>query len=160
MAHHNIRSEDGLLPWQQHFAAGIAKGLTVVAAYCKAKGYNTKPRANVQAKALQASSDPGIANAVRSFLREAKIGDLFSIGEFHANCARILAKAEEDKNYTACAALLRLQGQTIDALTEKRVLRVEQAASDADLVNALSGGDPAKAEALRGILGQPDEYVQ
>lgn len=153
-----VLSDDGLLPWEQRFAAGIARGENYTQAYLRARNLKNKPNQSLHIRASRAAADERIKLAVTSFLRAAKIHELYSIGQFHADLSRVFAKAEAAENWTACAALLRLQGQTVNALDQKINLTVTQGASDAELVKALAGDDKELAEMLAKSL--PSDYVQ
>ena len=110
-------------------------------------------------RANKMASKPEVAARMREHLDAAKISDLDTAGRAFTDLARMIFKAEEAKNWTACAALMRLRLQVLGMLKETVLLNMEQTITDEELVKRVAGTNPALATALKASLGKEERYA-
>jgi hypothetical protein len=151
-------SEHGLTPAEEKFAGLIAAGALHALAYRQAfqKPYVKDGVASTRASHIL--SKDAMRARVRALVAASEIAKLDSIGQYHRDLMAQIAKAVEDNNLTAAAALMRLRGQTIGALQDKTIVLDERGTTDAQLVAKLAKGDTDKAKMLEAILGNGDAY--
>ena len=149
-------ADNGLTPAQERFAILVARGCSQRQAYVLSHGPSAAAAA--RARAAELAGNERVRERVRAIMRAAKIDDLDSVAQYHADLMRQIALAMGENNLTAVAALMRLRGQTIGVLQDKTIVTDERALPDTALVERLAKGDARKAAMLKAILGDEDRY--
>ncbi len=152
------RDDDGLTPQESQAAVLRATGMSQAAAWRQA--FN-RPRVKPQTAWTEASkvfSRPNVSQRVDALLRAAKVEDLDSICQAVDDLLQLITKCVEEGNLTAAANLMRQRLQVHGALRDRLLITPEERASDADLIERLAGDDPAKAAALRQVLGAKEGF--
>ena len=144
----------GLTPQQEAFAMALVKGLSQADAYRAA--YNVKPTTaaeSVYCSASRLAKDPHVQSRLRVLLKESRIADLDSVGEAWDHLLKLIAKAEDEGNMTAVAALMRQRLTGLGALKHDITITHRDRLSDEQIVKRLAGDDERKAAMLRSIIG-------
>ena len=147
------KTDSGLTPRQDEFAKLLAIGVEQVAAYRKCFPLAGKSDAAIHQAAHRVAKKPLVKLRSDAWLKEARVTALRSIGEWYAHLQRGIAKAEDEGNWTAFAALMRLDGTALGALAETVNVRSEHSMTDEKLAASIAGRDPALAAKLRSIIG-------
>ena len=152
------RDDDGLSPQESRAAVLRATGMSQAEAWRQA--FN-RPRVKPQTAWTEASkvfARPNVRQRVDALLRAAKPEDLDSIGQAVDDLLQLITKCVEEGNLTAAANLMRQRLQVHGALRDRLLITPEARTSDADLIEQLSEGDPAKGAALRQVLGAAEGF--
>ena len=95
---------------------------------------------------------------IHVLLRAVKVQDLDSVAEYHADLRDMIAQAWQEGDRAPAAQLMRQRGQSLSALKDDVTMSVEQRASDDELIEAITKGNPEVAAALRERLGAKDTF--
>ena len=148
-----------LTPQQAAFAQGLARGLSQADSYRAA--YDVKPQTkakSIHESASRLARDINVQSRVRELLKEARISDIDTVGEAWDHLLKLINKAEDEGNMTACAALMRQRLQGLGAIANHHVtVKHESTLSDEELVRRIAGGDKEKAAILLSLL-TPDSF--
>ncbi len=151
----HVLTENGLTPAEERFVGLIARGYTQRQAAKQAFPSSKLSDSGFDDKAHRLRKRQAIEARLRALLSAARIEDLYSIGQWQADLLDDLEQARADRNWTAVAAFRRMAGQALGVLKDRVIIAHEQTMPDEDLVKALAGDDPHKAEVLRAIIGRP-----
>ena len=113
----------------------------------------------VNERSSRMAAKPAVSARVRALVDEAKISDLDTAGSAYTQLCSLLAKATDAKNWTACAAFMRLKLQVLGMLKEIVMLSPEQGISDDDLIKRVAKDNPGLAIALRNSLGKDEKFA-
>ena len=91
-------------------------------------------------------------------MTEYELASLFN--EAFATMLGDMEAARNDGNHNAVMGYTRIKMQAHGALKDNVSMTVEQRTDDATLIDQLSAGDPAKAAALRQVLGAPEGFEE
>ncbi len=149
---------DGLTPEESNAAKLRAQGLSQVESYRRAFDVKRMKPKTVYEKSSKLFAKPAMQTRVEALLRDAKVEDLDSIGQAVDDLLQLITKCVEEGNLTAAANLMRQRLQVHGALRDRLLITPEEQASDADLIERLAGDDPAKAAALRQVLGAKEGF--
>ncbi len=153
-----IEDEGGLTPPEAKACLYRAQNMTQSDAYRKA--FN-KPRASaktINEKACRLFAKPAVQARLRELLNASKLADIESLGEASQKLLEDTEAARQDGNHNAVMGFTRIKMQMHGALKDAVSLSVEQRQDDATLIDQLAGDDPAKAAALRQVLGAADGF--
>ena len=155
-----VEDQDGLTPEEAKACLYRAQGLSQSDAYRRA--FN-KPQAKpktINEKACRLFARPATQARVSELLSASKLADLESLGEASQKLLEDIDAARERGNDNAVMGFTRIKIQIHGVLKDTVSLSVEQRADDATLIDQLSAGDPAKAAALRQVLGAAEGFEQ
>ncbi len=154
MPQRTVRDTDGLTPQEAKFCALLAQGYTQADAVREAYNLRKAKPDTVYEKGSRLFRKPEVKARVSSLLREAKILDLISIGEWAAKVKEDYESARAAGNWTAASQFARLLGQSLGVLSQKIIVNTTDTLSDEKLIDSLAQGDEMKAAMLREMIGQ------
>ncbi len=155
-----IEDADGLTPEEAKACLYRAQGLSQSDAYRRA--FN-KPQAKpktINEKACRLFARPATQARVSDLLSASKLADLENLGEASQKLLEDIDAARERGNDNAVMGFTRIKMQMHGALKDAMSLSIEQRTDDATLIDQLSAGDPAKAAALRQVLGAAEGFEE
>ena len=138
---------------QARFCCLIAQGHSQHDAFAEAFPKSRAKGESVDTMASRLMGRVEIRSRIRELLKESKATDMDSQGEVYRDLCTALAKAEQAGNWTAYASLMRLRMHHLGMLQQHVSVSSYSAISDENLVERVSGGDPATAKVLWRILG-------
>lgn len=150
--------EDGLYPDEARFVVLVAKGYGQADAYRITHDCKDLVLQQIHERASRVAAKPQVRTRLHALLREARIGDVDSIGRAHVDLLEDMDAARREGNHTALAAYTRIRAQILGMLAEHLVITDERAASDDELVQRLAKGDPHKERLLRELVSDSDAY--
>ena len=154
-----IRTQDGLKPREERFAALIAMGVTQREAYQKCYRAHGLTISVIDTRAGYIARKPLVIERAKAIVRESPILDWYSKAEWVKDVLACFVAARADKNWTACANFTRQLGQSVGALTESNLtVNVSSTMTDEEVVKRLAGKDPDKAKMIQAIVGSADSY--
>ena len=144
----------GLLPREEQFAQGVARGLTQADAYRAAFNCPKLHHQKVAERASRLVRKPVVTARVRDLLRASRLIDLTSEGQWAAAVLTDIEGARANANYNAAMQGHRLVGSGLGMLHENLHITGESRLTDDELVARLAGGDARKVAALKYALGR------
>ncbi len=152
------RDDDGLTPQESRAAVLRATGMTQADAYRQAFGVRRAKQKTIIEKASRLFARDNMKARIRDLLSASKLADLESLGEASQKLLEDIDAARVRGNDNAVMGFTRIKMQMHGALKDAVSLSVEQRQDDATLIDQLAGDDPAKAAALRQVLGAADSF--
>ncbi len=155
-----VEDQDGLTQPEAKACLYRAQNMTQSDAYRKA--FN-KPRASaktINEKACRLFAKPATQARITELLDAAKPQDILSVGRWMDQLVLDVETARVAENHNAVMNGTRLLGQALGTLRDSVSLSVEARTDDDTLLDQLSAGDPAKAAALRQVLGAAEGFEE
>ncbi len=152
------RDDDGLTPAESRAAVLRAQGVTQADAYRQAFGVRRAKQKTIIEKASRLFAKDNMKARIHDLLSASKLADLESLGEASQKLLEDIDAARVRGNDNAVMGFTRIKMQMHGALKDAVSLSVEQRQDDATLIDQLAGDDPAKAAALRQVLGAADSF--
>ncbi len=154
------RDEDGLTYIEARAAALCAQGLSQSEAYRQATGTTRAKPETVHKRASDMFKRPHVRGRVKELLDAAKPQDILSVGRWMDQLVLDVETARVAGNHNAVMNGTRLLGQALGTLRDSVSLSLEARVDDNTLLDQLSAGDPAKAAALRQVLGAAEGFEE
>ncbi len=149
---------DGLSPQEAEAARLRATGLSQVESYRQAFSTGRAKQKTLYERSSKLFAKPEMKTRIRELLSASKLADLESLGEASQKLLEDIDAARERGNDNAVMGFTRIKMQMHGALKDAVSLSVEQRQDDATLIDQLAGDDPAKAAALRQVLGASEGF--
>lgn len=137
------------------FAALLAQGHSQAEAYRIVRPRSRKwDAATLHTRASRLAARDQVRARVRELQRQANVTDILNAGQWMAQTALLLEKAQVDGNLNAAQALNRQLGQACGALTANIVINQYDNQDDAAVIERLSRGDAGLAAMLAKVMGK------